>query len=245
MKVAILGATRGIGRCMAEQLAERGDEIFVLGRDVGAVAALAEQLEGRGASGTVESAPCDLADEGSFESALGAAAAQLGALDMVLVTAGVFAVQADLENDQERARELLELNVTSTIGFCEVARRLLVEQGGGTLCVFSSVAGELPRKPVAVYGAAKAALTYYLDALDLTWRDAGLNVVTVKPGFVHTDMTAGLDPPPFATGPDEVARVVLRGLSRGKRVIYAPPIWRYVMAALRAIPRPLFRRLSI
>jgi len=111
--------------------------------------------------------------------------------------------------------------------------------------VFSSVAGELPRKPVAVYGAAKAALTYYLDALDLTWRDAGLNVVTVKPGFVHTDMTAGLDPPPFATGPDEVARVVLRGLSRGKRVIYAPPIWRYVMAALRAIPRPLFRRLSI
>ena len=245
MKVAILGATRGIGRCLAEQLADRGDEVFLLGRDTDAVAQLSKQLEDRGASGSVDSARCDLADEGTFESALGAAGAKLGRLDMLVMTAGVFATQADLGNDQDRVRELLQLNVTNTIAFCEAARRVLVEQGGGTLCVFSSVAGERPRKPLLVYGATKAALTYYLDALDLTWRDAGLKVVTVKPGFVHTDMTAGLDPPPFAAGPEEVARVVLRDLGRGKRVIYAPPVWRYVMALIRAIPRPLFRRLSI
>jgi len=245
MKVTILGATRGIGRCLAEQFAERGDRLFVLGRDPEATAALCAVLEERGASGPVEWAACDLGDVATIGPALEAAADALGGLETVVLTAGVFAPQSDLDDDPVRTHELLRLNLADTIAFCEAARRELVGNGGGTLCVFSSIAGDRPRKPVVVYGAAKAGLTYYLDALDLTWRAAGLRVVTVKPGFVHTDMTAGLQPPPFAAQPEEVARVVLRGLDRGTRVIYAPPVWRWVMALIRAIPRPLFRRLSI
>jgi len=245
MKVTILGATRGIGRCLAEQFVDRGDELFLLGRDTEAIAALASTLERRGAAEPVPWAACDLSDVASFEPALRAADDALGGVETVVLTAGMFAAQGDLDDDPARAHELLRLNLADTIVFCEAARRVLVANGGGTLCVFSSVAGDRPRKPVVVYGAAKAGLSYYLDALDLTWRDAGLRVVTVKPGFVHTDMTAELDPPPFAAQPEEVARVVLRGLDRGARVIYAPPVWRWVMAVIRAIPRPLFRRLSI
>lgn len=245
MKVTILGATRGIGRCLAEQFADRGDHLFLLGRNAEATAALASALEERGASGPVRWAACDLADVASFEPALRTADSALGGLETVVLTAGMFAAQSDLDDDPARTHELLRLNLADTIVFCEAARRLLVDNGGGTLCVFSSVAGDRPRKPVVVYGAAKAGLTYYLDALDLTWRDAGLRVVTVKPGFVFTDMTAALDPPLFAAQPEEVARVVLRGLDRGWRVIYAPPVWRWVMTLIRAIPRPLFRRLSI
>jgi NAD(P)-dependent dehydrogenase (short-subunit alcohol dehydrogenase family) len=245
MNVAILGATRGMGRALARQLAARGDRIFVLGRDAEATAAVCKELSELGSSHDVDWAPCDLSDPATFAPALRAAADGMGGIDIIILTAGVFAVQSDLDSDPVRAHDLLRLNLADTIGFCEAARALLVGKGGGTLCVFSSVAGDLPRKPVAIYGAAKAGLSYYLDALDLIWRDAGLRVVTVKPGFVLTDMTAGLKPPPFAVGPEEAARAVVRGLDRGQRVIYAPPIWRWVMAALRRVPRFLFRRLSI
>lgn len=245
MKVVLLGATRGIGRALARQLAARGDHVFILGRDPEATAALCDELADLGTLGPVQWAACDLDDTSSMVPALQAADRALGGLDTVVLTAGVFALQRDLDDDPARVHELLRVNLAGTVVFCEAARRLLVGKGGGTLCVFSSVAGDRPRKPVAIYGASKAGLTYYLDALDLLWRDAGLRVVTVKPGFVHTDMTAGLEPPPFAAEPEEVARVVLRGLDRGQRVIYAPPIWRWVMAVLRRIPRFLFRRLSI
>ena len=245
MKVAFLGATRGIGRAMAKQLAARGDHVFIMGRDPVATAALCEELANLGTLDPIQRTSCDLGDTSSLVPALQAADRALGGLDAVVLTAGVFAIQRDLDDDPARAHEILRLNLADTVVFCEAARRLLVSNGGGTLCVFSSVAGDRPRKPVAIYGAAKAGLTYYLDALDLLWRDAGLRVVTVKPGFVHTDMTAELDPPPFAAEPEAVARTVLRGLDRGQRVIYAPPIWRWVMVVLRRIPRFLFRQLSI
>lgn len=195
MKVAVLGATRGIGRAVAKQFAARGDHVFVLGRDPVATAALCDELTDLGKLGPIQWASCDLGDTSTIVPALQAADRALDGVNTVVLTAGVFAVQQDLDDDPARAYELLRLNLASTVVFCEAARRLLVSKGGGTLCVFSSVAGDLPRKPVAIYGAAKAGLTYYLDALDLLWRGAGLRVVTVKPGFVHTDMTAGLAPP--------------------------------------------------
>jgi short-subunit dehydrogenase len=239
MNAVIFGATRGIGRCLAQQFAERGDRLILLGRDAAALAVLQAEV------GAVAAVPCDLRDPASFAPALQAAADAVGTIDLVVQTAGVFAVQSDLDDDPERAHELVCLNLANTVAFCEAARRVLLANGGGTLCAFSSVAGDRPRKPVIIYGATKAGLTYYLDALDLVWRDRGLRVVTVKPGFVLTDMTAGLEPPPFSATPEVVARVVISGLDRGKRVIYAPPIWRWVMTGIRSIPRVVFRRLTI
>jgi short-subunit dehydrogenase len=245
MKVVLFGATRGIGRCMADQFAVRGDQVFVLGRDPDVLARVCGELAAGGATGTVGSAPCDLEEPDGFAGALEAAANLMGGIDTIVHSAAVFAAQDDIESDPVRATEMLQLNFTNTIAFCEAARRQLMRDGGGTLCVFSSVAGDRPRKPVILYGATKAGLSYYLDALDLTWADKGLRVVTVKPGFVLTDMTEGLDPPPFSAEAEVVADVVMRGLATGKRVIYAPPIWRLVMTAIRSIPRVLFRRLNI
>ena len=112
------------------------------------------------------------------------------------------------------------------------------------LCVFSSVAGERGRKPVVLYGAAKAGLTRYLEGLDHRFRARGLVVVTVKPGFVRTSMTAGLPEPPFAGEPDEVARDVERALDRGTPVVYTPGVWRWVMAVVRRLPRFVLRRVD-
>ena len=131
-----------------------------------------------------------------------------------------------------------------TVEFCEAARERLLARGGGTLCVFGSVAGDRGRKPVVLYGAAKAGLAAYLEGLDHRFHSQGLRVITVKPGFVRTGMTAGLAEPPFAGEADEVAARVVRAIDRGWPVVYAPPIWALVMLAVRNLPRTLMRRLG-
>ncbi len=245
MKVAILGATKGMGRSLARLMAERGDELLLLGRNAQDLERSARDLEVRaGGDATVGTAGCDLADPSSFAPALDAAREVLGGLDTVVVTAGVFKTQEELESDTAAALELVTVNFANTMAFCEEARKRLLKSGGGTLCVFSSVAGERGRKPMAIYGASKAGLSRYLEALDHKYRSEGLKTVCVKPGFVKTGMTAGLKPPPFAGEADEVARDVLRAIDRGTPEVYTPFMWRWVMLAIRNLPRFVMRRIA-
>lgn len=245
MKVVALGATKGMGRSLSRLMAERGDTIFLLGRDPDDLAKAAEDLEIRSSSGKrFGFAQCDLERPEGFADALDQAAATLGGFDCVVVSAGVFGQQADFEQDTEAMRRMLEVNFVRTVEFCELARARILATGGGTLCVFSSVAGERGRKPVVLYGAAKAGLTRYLEGLDHKFRRHGLKTVCVKPGFVKTGMTAGLSPPPFAGEPDAVARRVLAAIDRGKAVVYAPGAWRWIMLVIRNLPRFVMRRIE-
>ena len=244
MRVAFLGATKGMGRALARLTAERGDTICLLGRNSIDLERSAADLSVRGAGGSVHSVVCDLEKPETFAPAIDAARAALKGLDAVVVTAGVFATQEELEADPALAERLLRVDFSNTVLFCEAAKRALLEEGSGALCVFSSVAGERGRKPVIMYGAAKAGLTHYLEGLDHKHHADGLRVVTVKPGFVKTTMTAGLEPPPFAGEPEAVARRVLRAIDRGTPVVYAPAPWRLIMAVIRALPRAIMRRIN-
>jgi NAD(P)-dependent dehydrogenase (short-subunit alcohol dehydrogenase family) len=245
-KVAFLGASKGMGRALARRLAARGDRLFLLGRDVEDLGRSARDLEARAGEGAapVGVTLCDLERPETFVPALDAAAAGLGGLDTVVVTGGMFATQEKLEDDPELARRLLTVDFANTVVFCEEARRRLLAQGGGTLCVFSSVAGERGRKPVVLYGAAKAGLTRYLEGLDHKFRAQGLRTVCVKPGFVRTGMTEGLRPPPFAGEPDGVALQVCRAIDRGHPVVYAPGIWSLIMLVIRWLPRFVMRKIG-
>ncbi len=244
MRVAFLGATKGMGRALARAMAERGDALFLLGRDQRDLERSASDFEIRAGKGAIGSAECDLERPETFAPALEAAGAALDGLDAVVVTAGVFYPQEELEADPDKALALLRIDFSHTVAFCEAARKRLLASGGGTLCVFSSVAGERGRKPVAIYGAAKAGLSRYLEALDHKYRAAGLITVCVKPGFVKTSMTAGLVPPPFAGEPDAVARRVLKAIDRGWPDVYAPPIWHWIMLVIRLLPRFVMRRIG-
>jgi NAD(P)-dependent dehydrogenase (short-subunit alcohol dehydrogenase family) len=233
-----------MGRALARELAGRGDAVFLLGRDLADLSRSAADLEQRGGQGAVGVAACDLEDPDTFAPALDAADATLGGFDTVIVTAGLFGTQDQLERDLERARRVLTVNHAHTVLFCEHARQRLLARGGGTLCVFSSVAGERGRKPVALYGSSKAGLTHYLESLDHRHAREGLCVITVKPGFVKTSMTDGLPPPPFAGEPAQVAREVYAALRAGKPVVYTPRIWGSIMHVIRRLPRFVMRRIG-
>lgn len=244
MKVAFVGATRGMGRALARRLAERGDALFLLGRDAAEMALSARDLEARGLRAPVGHAPLDLGRPAGFAVALDAADRALGGLDALVVTGGAFGRQEDLAADPARLAALLEVNFTGTVLLCQQAALRLAARGGGLVCAFSSVAGDRARRGNYLYGASKAGLSAFLDGLDLAYRARGVRVLCVKPGFVRTAMTAGLPVPPFAGEPEAVAAAVVRAIDQGRHLVYAPGIWRWIMLVIRGLPRAVLRRVQ-
>jgi decaprenylphospho-beta-D-erythro-pentofuranosid-2-ulose 2-reductase len=245
MKAIVFGGTTGMGRAVARRLVERGDSVFLLGRNLAELERSAADLKARHPSRPeVGYAVCDLEQPEGFARALDAADTALAGFDTVVVTAALFATQDALEADIELTRRLVTVDYANTVVFCEHARKRLLARGGGRLAVFSSVAGDRGRKPVAIYGSAKAGLSLYLEALDHKFHAAGLSVLCVKPGFVKTGMTAGLKAPPFAGEPEQVARDVVRAMDRRKPVLYTPGMWALVMLVIRWLPRFVMRKIG-
>ena len=245
MNVIVFGATRGIGRAVARALVERGDRVCLLGRNPEELDRSAKDLQCRG---NLEVQPvtieCDLTRPEMFASALDLAGQALGKVDAVVVTAATFSTQELFEQDVDLAQQNMTVNFVNTVMFCEHVRKRLVSSGGGTLCVVSSVAGDRGRSPVVIYGAAKAGLTAYLEALDQRYFRYGLRAICIKPGFVRTAMTSGLRVPPFAGTATRVARDIVRAIDRGRTVVYTPAIWKWIMVIVRLLPRALMRRSS-
>jgi decaprenylphospho-beta-D-erythro-pentofuranosid-2-ulose 2-reductase len=244
VKAVVVGATRGMGRALARLLAERGARICLLGRDPDELTASARDLEARGAVRPVETGPLDLASPEGFGAALDAADRALGQLDTLVVTGGLFGRQDELAQDPPGLARMLHVNFTGTVVLCQMVAERLAARGGGTICAFSSVAGDRARRSNYLYGASKAGLSAFLDGLGQAYAERGVKVVCVRPGFVKTGMTAGLPVPPFAGEPEPVARAALAAMSRGRPVVYAPPVWRWVMLIIRALPRFILRRLT-
>jgi decaprenylphospho-beta-D-erythro-pentofuranosid-2-ulose 2-reductase len=119
------------------------------------------------------------------------------------------------------------------------------QQGQGTIVLLSSTAGQRPRRSIYVYGASKAGVDALAEGMAFTLRDQGVQVLTVRPGFVNTKMTAGLKPAPLSTTPGAVAEATVNAMVAGKELIWVPWSMRYVMIILKLIPRPIFRRLKI
>ena len=122
---------------------------------------------------------------------------------------------------------------------------LFRSQGHGHVVALSSVAGERVRRSNFVYGSTKAGMDAFYTGLTEALRGDGIGVTIVRPGFVKTKMTAGMDSAPLATTPEEVARITVDAVTKSRELVWAPAQFRYVMSVLRHIPRPIFRRLPV
>lgn len=139
--------------------------------------------------------------------------------------------------------ELATTNFLGAVSVMSAVGQRLREQGHGELVVLSSVAGERVRKSNYAYGATKAGLDGFAQGLGDALVGTGVHVLVVRPGFVKTKMTAGMDPAPMSTTPEAVADAVVRAMAKGAEVVWVPGILRFVMMAVRHLPRAVFRRL--
>ena len=207
--------------------------------------ATAGELRTAGAT-TVETVRFDAEDDADAHAALvDDLFDRHGDVDLVLAAAGVLGDQSRDEHDGAAARAVVSTNFLGLVSAIVPCAERMRAQGHGTLCVLSTVAGERPRRSNFVYGSSKAGLDAFAQGLGDSLVGTGVNVVVVRPGFVHTRMTEGLDPAPLSTTPEAVADAIVEGLRAGKRTVWVPPALRFVMSALRHLPAPIFRRLPL
>ena len=243
--VLVLGGTSDIAMATARRLAAGRARSITLGvRDPASAAAVAaaDDLRACGAV-TVEVVAFDATDFAAHADFVAETFDRIGDIDLVLVAFGVLGDQDRAEHDAAAAREIVETNFTGAVSVMTPIADRLRAQGHGTLCLLSSVAGERVRRANFVYGASKAGVDGYAQGLAAALAGSGARVMIVRPGFVHTKMTAGRAAAPLATTADAVADAILHGIARGREVVWVPGALRFVMAALRLLPTPVFRRL--
>ncbi|MBW8800679.1 MAG: decaprenylphospho-beta-D-erythro-pentofuranosid-2-ulose 2-reductase [Streptomyces sp.] len=239
----VLGGTSEIALATARRLiARRTRTVWLAGRPSPALDQAAEQLRALGPD--VHTVAFDALDPESHETALGKVFAN-GDVDLVLLAFGILGDQATDEREPVNAVRVAQTNYTGAVSAGLVAARALQSQGHGSLVVLSSVAGERARRSNFIYGSSKAGLDAFTQGLGDALHGTGVHVMVVRPGFVRTKMTRGLEEAPLATTPEAVATAIELGLRRRSEVVWVPGVLRVVMSGLRHAPRSVFRRLPI
>jgi decaprenylphospho-beta-D-erythro-pentofuranosid-2-ulose 2-reductase len=241
--VLLLGGSSEIGLAITRRLVQRRARTVVLaGRDPEALKPAADELRQLGAD-TVDVVAFDALGDG-HDAFVDDTFGRHGDFDLVLLAFGILGDQEEAERDTDAALAVLRTNFVGAASVALPVARRLRAQGHGTLLVLSSVAGERARRSNFVYGSSKAGLDAFCQGLGDSLVGTGARVVVVRPGFVHTKMTAGRAPAPLSTTPEAVADAVVRGLEKGAETIWAPPALRFVFSGMRHLPRPLWRRIK-
>ena len=236
----VIGATSDIGRAIAHMLAADGRALQLAARDSARLQREMQDLQVR-TEVAVTAHRCDVLDADGGVSLLDT----LDPLpDVAVCVVGLLGEQAESEQDGAAAERVMRTNYVGPALLLGALAERFEQRGSGVLVGVSSVAGERGRASNYVYGSAKAGFTAFLSGLRSRLAGSGVHVVTVKPGFVYTRMTDGMDLPARLTAtPEEVATAVVAAIHRRRDVIYVRRVWRPIMFVLRAIPERLFKRL--
>lgn len=243
-KILIIGATSAIAEAAARIWAMRGESLFLVGRDVHRLEIIAADLRVRGAS-SVACFQMDACDYALHEAMLESAESVMGAPDIVLVAHGSLPDQKACEASVELTLKEIETNGLSVVALLTRLGARFAERRAGVLAVISSVAGDRGRQSNYVYGAAKGMVTLFMQGLRNRLSRQGVQVLTIKPGFVDTPMTSGFSKGALWVKPDVIARGIVRAIDRGASEIYLPGFWRLIMLVIRHIPESIFKRLSL
>ncbi len=244
-KILIIGATSAIAEATARVFAARGDALCLVARNAGHLRAVAADLAVRGAMRT-ETATLDVADFGAHQAVVDTAERQLGGIDIVLIAHGTLSDQAQCQASVDALRREFDINAVSTMALLTLLANRLEAQGHGTLAVISSVAGDRGRQSNYAYGSAKAAVTAFLGGLRQRLAKANVDVLTIKPGFVDSPMTAGIaNKGALWAKPDAIAAGIVKAIERRRNIVYLPWFWRWIMLVIRHIPEPIFKKLKL
>lgn len=239
----LLGGTSEIALAVAERYLTGGPVRVVLaGRASERLTAAGARLERAGA--TVETVDFDATDTATHAAAIRKCFAG-GDVDVAVVAFGLLGDQEKAWQDLDAAVALAEVNYVAAVSVGVALADELRRQGHGRIVALSSVAGERARRSNFVYGSTKAGMDAFYTGLTEALRPDGIGVTVVRPGFVHTKMTEGMDAAPLSTTPEKVAEITVDAVTRGRELVWAPAPLRVLFSVLRHIPRPVFRRLPI
>jgi NAD(P)-dependent dehydrogenase (short-subunit alcohol dehydrogenase family) len=233
----VLGGRSEIGLAVARRLVDQGMSKVIL------AARRADTLDVDLSPAVVSVVEFDADDVSAHQSLLDRIVAEHGPLDTVVTAFGILGDQARAEADPTHALSIVHTDYVAHVSILTVLANLLRAQGHGALVVFSSVAGVRVRRANYVYGSAKAGLDGFASGLADALAGSGVRLLLVRPGFVVGRMTAGMSPAPFSSTPGQVADATVAALRRGRGEVWVPAVLRPVFAVMRALPRPVWRRL--
>jgi decaprenylphospho-beta-D-erythro-pentofuranosid-2-ulose 2-reductase len=243
--VLVLGGGSDIARSTLRlRVTPRARTVVLAARDVDALGPTIGELRALGAT-TVETVPFDARDTPSHTAFVDHVFDRFGDIDLVLLAFGVLGDEEEAVGDAAAAVDIAVTNYVGMVSVTVPVAQHLRAQGHGTIVALSSVAGERARRSNFVYGSSKAGMDAFFQGLGDSLVGSGVHVMVVRPGFVHTKMTTGMDAAPLSTTPEAVAAAIVTGLAKGKETVWVPPPLRFVMSGLRHVPRPVFRKLPI
>lgn len=243
-RAIVVGASSGIGAAIARRLADEGASVALLGRREAELRAVADDIA-RAGRGRAMAVVHDVTRVDEIPGLFERLKSELGGLDLWVYAAGVMWPTAESEYDAARERETMNVNVLGAMAWAAPVGACFEAQRGGTMIALSSIAGERGRRTNAAYTTSKAALTTYFEAMRNRLSRYGVNVVTVKPGYVDTVMTKGVPGLFWLISPDDAARRILAEARRGgSPSTFVPRRWGAVAFVVRHLPSRVFRHLN-
>lgn len=240
--VLIVGATSDIAKELARVYAKNGYNLYLTARDEANLQELKTDIEVR-SNADVKTLSLDLTKFETHQSFYDSLNEKpLG----VVVVAGYMQPQKKVEQSLDEILKTINTNFTGAVSFLNIIANDFEKEKRGFIVGVSSVAGDRGRKANYIYGSAKAGFSAYLSGLRNRLFESGVDVLTVKPGFVTTKMTEDLDLPEKLTAqPQDVAEDIFKAQQKHKDILYTKPVWRYIMLIIKHIPEFIFKKLSI
>jgi hypothetical protein len=243
-KILIIGATSAIAETTARIWAQRGDELFLVARNQERLNIVTRDLRVRGAS-EVNSYYMDANSYDQHASMLQEAFGVLGVIDVVLIAHGTLSNQKECEQSVELTMQEIKTNALSVIALLTHLANRFEKQGSGTITVISSVAGDRGRASNYVYGSSKSMVTAFTSGLRQRLYKSGVSVVTIKPGFVDTPMTADFKKGLLWAKPERIAKEIVVACDKKNGEVYMPGFWWGVMKIINLIPDELFKKIKL
>lgn len=244
-KVCVAGATSTVARKVAQRLAGRGAILHLGAREVEEAGRIGQDIQVR-QGGSVTWSRFEATDPESREALFEEAEREMKGLDVLFVAVGMLGDQRRAQRAPTHLGDVIEVNYAAVVQLLTRAAQRFESRGKGQIVALSSVAGDRGRSSNYAYGSAKAGLTAFLEGLRGRLYGSGVHVLTVKPGPTDTKMTFGMDePPPLMAEPERVASDIVAAMESRIDICYTPPIWRYIMMAIRLIPSSVFKKLDL